>query len=316
MQSTSNIDGSLQISNEEYVKWSKEIDKVVIPGNIFEIIHVIRSYIDEHNSNLSNKEEIIYISDRRWKKIIRLLRTSAFFNERGEIDVMDCLLIKHCIWNDVDHIEHTNKFVEEAMRNYGHVAMINVSSIQKEISDFEQDIKKNTVVKQTNVGNQLYIKDNCYYIVGYPHKPRIPIEIYDKLTTVNQQINIEITEGGFVKPWGPIPARINKPNHIVLDYSNEYPLETVHGMQRVEMIKAPNANIIKQWNTVYSELVKKIETLKKQNVPAEQNTKNIFFNPVNVGLHESIINASHQMEELLVELNRIRFTYENIVSKK
>ncbi len=39
----------LKISNNEYNKWSKEIDNIEIPENVFNVIHVIRKYIDQHN---------------------------------------------------------------------------------------------------------------------------------------------------------------------------------------------------------------------------------------------------------------------------
>jgi MoxR-like ATPase len=228
------IEDRLKISNEEYEKWSKEIDKVTVTNDVFEVIHAIRKYIDEYN--LSNTE--LYISDRRWKKIVRLLKASAFFNERTEVDVMDCLLIKHCIWNDPEHIEPAKKFVEQSIKKYGHVAMVSAYQIRKDILDFEQEVKRTSVVTQTKQANQLYIKDNCYYLVGYPNKARIPVATYNKLTQQDQYISIEMTEGVVTREWGPLPARINKPNHIVFDH-NEYALQMVQGTQSVQQIKPP-----------------------------------------------------------------------------
>lgn len=307
MQSKDYIEDRLKISNDEYEKWSKEIDKVTVTNDVFEVIHAIRRYIDEYN--LSNTE--LYISDRRWKKIVRLLKASAFFNERTEVDVMDCMLIKHCIWNDPEHIEPAKKFVEQSIRKYGHIAMVNVSEIRKDILDFEQDVKKASVVTHTQQADQLYIKDNCYYLVGYhPNKPRIPITTYNKLTQQNQPINIEMADG-VTKEWGPLLARINKPNHIVFDH-NEYALQTVQGTQQVSQVKPPSAETIKKWNVRHQALLKKIGALKGQvdSSPSDEK-ENIFFNPINVGLSQGIINSKREMEELTIELNSIRFTYEN-----
>jgi hypothetical protein len=47
-------------------------------------------------------------------------------------------------------------------------------------------------------------------------------------------------------------------------------------------------------------------------VPSEK--ENVFFNPINLGLDQSIINSKREIEELTVELNSIRFTYENEIS--
>src|SRR6185503_13124592 len=106
---------------------------------------------------------------------------------------------------------------------------------------------------QINLGNHLFIKDNCYYIVGYPHKPRISVEVYEKLKLSKKDTPtlLELTDGtnGSTRVWGPLPARVDKPDHIILDYRNEYALMTVQGTQSVEMTKDPSIEMIKHWNT-------------------------------------------------------------------
>lgn len=309
--SVSKIENDLKISNEEHEKWSKEIDKVNIPNDVFEVIHAIRNQINEHNKF---NEDVIYVSDRRWKKIVRLLRSSAFFNERTEVDVLDCLLIKHCIWNEVEQIEHTDKFVEKAIVKYGHIAMLNVSQIKKEISDFEKDINKATVVTQTQNVNQLYVKDNCYYMLNYPGNPRIKISEYNKLTNQNQFITVELTDG-YLRDWGPLIARVDKKNHIVFDH-NEYALKTVNGPMQVEEVKPPSDDTIKKWNLRYKGLLKKIDVMKEQINSSSLSNKdeNIFFNTnIGLGLDDKIIDSKKEMEELIIELDSIRFTYENNV---
>ena len=57
--------------------------------------------------------------------------------------------------------------------------------------------------------------------------------------------------------------------------------------------------------------MKKIEKMKTQTVPRKEEEQNIFFYPINIGLDESIDNAKQQIMELIVELNSIRFNYEN-----
>lgn len=311
-RSESHVEESLQISTQEHEQWAKEIDKVILTNDVFEVIHAIRNYINEYNS--SNDGDAIYISDRRWKKIIRLLRACAFFNERKEVDVIDCLLIKHCIWNEVEHIQHTDRFVEESIKKFGHIAMLNVSQIKKEIFDFEQDIKKNTVVKQTNQGDHLFIEDNCYYIEGYPGRPKISVEVFEqlKISKKDTPIHVELTIGAQRGDWGPIPARVDKPDHIILDYRNEYALTKVQGTQSVETTQTPSADMIKHWNIEHEKLLKKIEKMKAQIVPRKkEKEENIFFDLINTGLDDSIDNSKRQMMELTVELNSIRFTYEN-----
>lgn len=50
-------------------------------------------------SDDEEEESVPYVSDRRWKKIVGILRTSALLNGRGAVDWSDCLLLEHLIWD-------------------------------------------------------------------------------------------------------------------------------------------------------------------------------------------------------------------------
>jgi hypothetical protein len=40
----------------------------------------------------------VYVSDRRWRKIARVLRVAASCEGRREVGLGDCLLLRHCLW--------------------------------------------------------------------------------------------------------------------------------------------------------------------------------------------------------------------------
>ena len=46
------------------------------------------------------EDNVPYVSDRRWKKIVGILRSSALLNGRSEVDWSDCLLLEHLIWDN------------------------------------------------------------------------------------------------------------------------------------------------------------------------------------------------------------------------
>ena len=98
------IPESLCITDEEYNDWQKAIAQVVIPDDTLKMITQVRNGLDE----ISEKEEVptldYYISDRRWKKIVHLLQTSAFLNGRNTIDYSDMYLLAHTLWNKADGI--------------------------------------------------------------------------------------------------------------------------------------------------------------------------------------------------------------------
>jgi MoxR-like ATPase len=117
----------LKISDDEYKKWNTQIEEIEISENVFNVIHVIRTFIDQYNQREENKKNAIYISDRRWRKIVRLHRTSAFLNDRKAVDLMDCFLIKHCLWNQTEQIQAVSQFVGEAIQKHGYsLKLLNV----------------------------------------------------------------------------------------------------------------------------------------------------------------------------------------------
>ena len=95
-------DKKLLISNTELKEWAKEIDKVTLSEVSKQVISAIRKEMTLLNDGMSDEDkkngELFEVGDRRWKKIAHILKTSAFLNDRNEVDLMDCSLIENCIW--------------------------------------------------------------------------------------------------------------------------------------------------------------------------------------------------------------------------
>ena len=105
----------LKISSEEYAEWSKAIDKIGVKEEVLDAIYSIRKSLRAVNVDEAAERRNIYVSDRRWKNIVRLLRTSAFMQDRAEVAVCDLLPIYHCLWQEPEERDAIRQIVIRAL---------------------------------------------------------------------------------------------------------------------------------------------------------------------------------------------------------
>ena len=158
-------DSEWQITNEEYAEWTNQIRGIRVADCVLGCIHVIRKALGAVTLSSSDERRQVYVSDRRWKKIVKLLRTSAFLQDRGEVALSDLLPIYHCLWNEPDERDDIRRIVIRSLfAEYG-------TELAKMKLNIEADIKvrrmhgatwkaKATVMKRD--GNKK-IFDSFYY---------------------------------------------------------------------------------------------------------------------------------------------------------
>ena len=103
------------ISAEEYQEWSKEISGIGVGEEVLDAISSIRKSLRAVNVDEAAERRNIYVSDRRWKNIVRLLRTSAFMQDREEVAVCDILPIYHCLWQEPEERDAIRSIVIRAL---------------------------------------------------------------------------------------------------------------------------------------------------------------------------------------------------------
>ena len=161
----------LQISNKNLESWKTQIDTVQLSEEARAVISAIRKELTVQNETLSEEEkaagESFAIGDRRWKKIVRILKTSAFLNDRTEVDLMDCQLIEYCIWNTEKQQEKAREIVEKCIKQNGldcDTAIVDINDLIEEFNTYINDNFYKYVINKDNPVTKMINGETCYQI--------------------------------------------------------------------------------------------------------------------------------------------------------
>ena len=111
------VDLQLKITPDEYKEWQEAIRKIEVPQEILTCICNIRKQMGAVYIGVSEHPKEVFVSDRRWKHVIRLLKASAFMHGRDVVSMMDVFPIYHCLWNEPEEQDGTRDVVIYAMLN-------------------------------------------------------------------------------------------------------------------------------------------------------------------------------------------------------
>ncbi len=109
------VKNSNAISAEEYQEWTDRISGVGVSDEVLDAIASIRKSLRAVNVDEGEERRNIYVSDRRWKNIVRLLRTSAFVHDRPEAAMCDLLPVYHCLWQEPEECDAVRNVVIRAL---------------------------------------------------------------------------------------------------------------------------------------------------------------------------------------------------------
>lgn len=158
------IDERLKITSDEYKEWQESIKEVVLPKEILTCISYIRRQLGGVYIENSEHLKAVYVSDRRWKHIIRLLKASAFMYGRNIVSMMDLFPIYHCLWNEPEEQNGIRDIVINSMFNdldQELIALNRVLTADLKVLNVKtalEKMKKKTWVKNLKLVNHFYFQ--------------------------------------------------------------------------------------------------------------------------------------------------------------
>lgn len=198
-------DKKLLVTSKELKEWAKEIDKVTLSEVSKNVISAIRKEMVLQNEKMTEEDkkngEEFEVGDRRWKKIAHILKTSAFLNDRDEVDLMDCSLIENCIWGTEKQQKLAREIVEKCLKENGISCDSAIEDIEEQIEDFKTKIN-----------------DEWFELIEKPET--------DKIVEIDNQECFECTRNGTKEIWYVTVERGNNgyysDGHDVYDSNKSY----------------------------------------------------------------------------------------------
>lgn len=254
-----------KIANAQLDEWGQAIDAIEVPEEVLHTIQLVRHKLEEAGQKPNRATEPVRIYDRRWKKIIRLLRTAAFLNGRPQVDLMDCFLMVHCLWSQPAQREEIQETVSETIRKHGYSIAVNLNMLRKEIEQFENEVEEETRIKRTIAEDRLQPMQDEYYQFIQTEKQfqgsLIKIEEYNKLDLADFQVVNIYDEGLKLRHRLQARKSQNQQHAIQISYDGvefTHPLKT-HKVERSEVIyKEPHRLVAEFWNERYDKLMRYI----------------------------------------------------------
>ncbi|RKF22233.1 DUF3763 domain-containing protein [Alginatibacterium sediminis] len=185
----------LRITDQEYFDWQSLIEKIKVDESVFEQIYSIKQTFESSESFEDSKDGLV-VSDRRWKKSLRLLKASAFFNGRDSVSPLDLFLLEDCVWQTPNQRQQIRVLMEGFAKNSA-FKQEQISQqcyqILEQLTDVQTKIKQALPIKAITDSSrrkdtlELNLKDAKMFSVGPTHD-LIKLVILDSNLSVNEKV--------------------------------------------------------------------------------------------------------------------------------
>ena len=317
-----------KLSLAEIAQLQEAAKEVVIPEDVLHVVQFIKQELDAWAAESPEAEHNFAIYDRRWKKIMTLLRMSALVNDRSEVNLMDCFLIRHCLWNRPEHEKKIDDLIKNVLRDHGYSLSLRLHLIQKEIEAFEKEVEKETQIPIIETKEVAKVVDDQYFELenqGLPFSGNL-IKITDfRALNLNELSVLNVFDEQY-NLVNRLQAQLGtRPFSVSINYSNQsltVDFKTVKQQITRRVFKAPHALVQKywdEWSTKLDDFIQEKQAILNSDRPQELDSieKHLFIESTLAKIVSSNIDEVHEkLENLQLRLEKAKFAYrpENLIS--
>ena len=151
---------------------------------------------------LAEEPNPITVSDRRWKKAARLLRTSAVVHGRAYVDGQDLGLLEHVLWDRPDQRPRVAELLVRTLEEEGWPGPEAVDTLEAEVEALRSNLRALTLKERVLTRPKPVLQDGEYFsLLGYPGDLSARVWAQDHaLLKTDQDLDGELF---FFTPYGP-----------------------------------------------------------------------------------------------------------------
>ncbi|MEZ8950568.1 ATPase RavA domain-containing protein [Vibrio sp. 10N.247.311.18] len=160
------IPKGLAITDIEYHQWQKELDKLELTDNSFDKLFELKTMLEEMvKKQGSASESELYVSDRRWKKAVKLLKASAFFSGRDSVNPLDIMLLQDCLWHSPESRDVVRSVVKDFALNRAFDQQESKAQIEmsrEELEEIQDDVESTLSVSLSMESTSGLLRKDVY----------------------------------------------------------------------------------------------------------------------------------------------------------
>ncbi len=315
-----NIPEELKFSNAQLDEWSEQIDQIEVPAEVLNTFQVIKVKLAEHNARGVGVPIIVH--DRRWKKIVRLCRASAFANGRKKVDLMDCFLMKHCLWTHPSQKDVISDILIQTIADHGYSMTTNLNTLKREVQEFNNDVLGEIRIAHSVSAEELMVIEEEYFEII-----RGNTNFTGRYINVQDFRDLSVNEETVTNVYDDAKNIVNRlkcqkgasaSNTIIIHHNsdaNEYKLKTKLIEKKEYISKQPHQLVQKFWDERYNELSQYISLqIEKMDTDAPQEIKeldgNLFVDEdLSKVVRKNYDETLSQLKELKLSLEKTQYAY-------